>query len=50
MIIENPQLFIIDVIILCLITYELFLADKVIIFPSLFTLFNRVNKNKKNKN
>lgn len=50
MIIENPQLFIIDSIILLFITYEVFLADRIIIFPSIFSLINKLRKNKKNKN
>jgi hypothetical protein len=49
MIIENPELFIIDSLILLLIIYELFLAERIIIFPSIFNLINLIRKNKKNK-
>jgi hypothetical protein len=48
--IPNETLFIIDFLILGFITYEIYIADKTIFFPSIFTIINKFRKNKKNKN
>lgn len=47
--ISNETLFIIDFSILLVITYELYLAEKLIFLPSIFTVINKLIKNKKNK-
>ena len=47
--IKNDTFFLIDVSLLLIIFYEVFISDRIFILPSIISIINKLRKNKKNK-